>query len=610
MSSALAARFARAQTLQKGKQAIAALAAVVEAIEEMRPLEFLSPADAENFVGLVRLARRAATQSKDTDILSRLREIVAAHHASALREWALGTLGLARRNMEAALAHFDALAAFGSQSAMPDLRLELGNLHYAYGEFDAARAAFRDLDRAAVAANPWAGRQLGIIAQVDALCGPAKGSLYPDCVVDVILDELELSPPHYQPIPDAVMTITNTLVHGGAERQVATLHAALARARPDIRNIAAVRSISQPGQDFFLPNLRQIGVEPVVFGPDAAADLDDTIIPATRQNGRLAAAVELLPAGLRQDMLRIAAIIVRERPQAVLVRHIPLAAALACALAGVPRTLFYSGTVEVATGMGRGHFDRSSRARQHTMRRLLQSDRFVLSNNSEHALASELRWLGFELGVYSPVTSAVDFAALDRTHDPAKSLRRDLGIGEDCFVLGGAFRLHAIKRPMLWLEAAALVMDTLPDAHCIVIGGGSMRDEMLSFAATRGFAARLHMPGAVADVGDWYRAMDLHLLTSQREGMSRALVEAQHFGVPVLAADVGGNAETMDAGTTGILLPADADARQFADAALQIWRDGAWRARAREAGPEFVHAKFDLDRNHARLLALLGVGGY
>jgi hypothetical protein len=45
-----------------------------------------------------------------------------------------------------------------------------------------------------------------------------------------------------------------------------------------------------------------------------------------------------------------------------------------------------------------------------------------------------------------------------------------------------------------------------------------MRGEVLAYAERHGFADRLHLPGRVSDMGNWFRAMDLQLLTSEREG--------------------------------------------------------------------------------------------
>jgi glycosyltransferase involved in cell wall biosynthesis len=137
----------------------------------------------------------------------------------------------------------------------------------------------------------------------------------------------------------------------------------------------------------------------------------------------------------------------------------------------------------------------------------------------------------------------------------------------------------------------------------VIVGGGGMTDEVAAHAAAHGFAERLHLPGRVADVGSWYRLMDVTLLTSEREGIPNAVIESQHFGVPVIATDVGGISEAIEPGRTGYVV-ADATAQNFAECVGQVLADKAWREVARTAAPEFVHNRFSLEK------VLLQLEGY
>jgi glycosyltransferase involved in cell wall biosynthesis len=88
------------------------------------------------------------------------------------------------------------------------------------------------------------------------------------------------------------------------------------------------------------------------------------------------------------------------------------------------------------------------------------------------------------------------------------------------------------------------------------------------------------MPGAISDVPNVMRALDVFVLPSLQEGISNTVLEAMASGLPVVATAVGGNVELVEEGRTGRLFePGDA-------AALAALLDG-YAARPEERS---VHA--------------------
>ena len=81
------------------------------------------------------------------------------------------------------------------------------------------------------------------------------------------------------------------------------------------------------------------------------------------------------------------------------------------------------------------------------------------------------------------------------------------------------------------------------------------------------------------------------LLTSTLEGSPNAVIEASHFGVPVVATAGGGTADAVLHGETGFLAGIrDADA--LSESVLALLNDSDLRARMREAGPRFIASAF------------------
>ncbi|MFM2330805.1 MAG: hypothetical protein RLZZ26_312 [Candidatus Parcubacteria bacterium] len=87
----------------------------------------------------------------------------------------------------------------------------------------------------------------------------------------------------------------------------------------------------------------------------------------------------------------------------------------------------------------------------------------------------------------------------------------------------------------------------------------------------------------------WVRSADVFVLNSSYEGLSHALIEAMMLGTPVIATDVGGNAELIEDGVTGLLIPRDEEALL---AALKNIEQDPTAARTRAASAHKRMQKF------------------
>src|SRR5207344_1895044 len=94
------------------------------------------------------------------------------------------------------------------------------------------------------------------------------------------------------------------------------------------------------------------------------------------------------------------------------------------------------------------------------------------------------------------------------------------------------------------------------------------------------------------DVERLYRGMDIYVLASYREGFPRSAMEAAAMRLPIVATDVRGCREVVDAGVTGVLVPAR-DSRALADAIGALAVDPERRVRMGAAGREKALREFD-----------------
>jgi len=150
------------------------------------------------------------------------------------------------------------------------------------------------------------------------------------------------------------------------------------------------------------------------------------------------------------------------------------------------------------------------------------------------------------------VLNGIDHTAFRRDRSRAPAIRRELGIGEDDFVIGAVGRVEPQKRFDLLLEAFGSVRRAHPRITLIIAGAGSRLGELQDRARPFGGACRLL--GHRADVADLHHAFDLFVQSSDYEGTPNAVVEAMALETPVVATSAGGTAEILRNGIDGLVV--------------------------------------------------------
>jgi glycosyltransferase involved in cell wall biosynthesis len=161
-------------------------------------------------------------------------------------------------------------------------------------------------------------------------------------------------------------------------------------------------------------------------------------------------------------------------------------------------------------------------------------------------------------------------------------------------------RLVAAKDPALAVEAAERAASGAAVPLRLALAGGGPLRRAVGRAAARG--AVVSVVGPVPDPWDWLAASDAVLLSSRSEGTPIAAVEAAALGVPVLSTAVGGVADVVGDGETGLLVP-PGDPAALAAAMVRLATDRALRERLGGAARD-RSARFDGARLVAETSAL------
>lgn len=188
------------------------------------------------------------------------------------------------------------------------------------------------------------------------------------------------------------------------------------------------------------------------------------------------------------------------------------------------------------------------------------------------------------------IPSAVDPARV-APRLAAAAMRGALGVAADAPLLLSIAALVRRKGHDVLLDALAALGKRGLRPRLWVAGDGPERAVLEAQAEHLGLAAQVDWLGQRDDVGDLLAAADVFVLPSRAEGLGVAALEAMAAGRAVVASAVGGLAEAVVDGRSGLLVP-PGDAVALAAALEQLLREPALRARLAAGGPARVAEGF------------------
>jgi glycosyltransferase involved in cell wall biosynthesis len=176
----------------------------------------------------------------------------------------------------------------------------------------------------------------------------------------------------------------------------------------------------------------------------------------------------------------------------------------------------------------------------------------------------------------------------------ATSFRRALGIPGEDRVVTLVGRLEPIKRVDRFLRVANLMSSSV-QPRFLVVGDGSLREELQQSAEARNLGDRLIWGGLRADLPDVYFATSVLAVTSDNEGTNVSAIEAQAASVPVVTTAAGGMPSVVRDGESGFVVPTEQE-ELFAQRITSLLRNEPLRRRFSEAGAIAARANFSVER--------------
>ena len=165
-------------------------------------------------------------------------------------------------------------------------------------------------------------------------------------------------------------------------------------------------------------------------------------------------------------------------------------------------------------------------------------------------------------------------------------------------LLGTVGRMQTVKDQPTLVRAFIRALEMEPQLkeriRLVLVGDGPLRKECQQLLNAAGLDQLAWLPGERNDVPEVMRGLDCFVLPSLAEGISNTILEAMASGLPVIATNVGGNADLVVAEQTGVLVP-PADPESMARAIIRMAKQTDTRQSMALSGRRLVEEKFSMN---------------
>lgn len=161
-------------------------------------------------------------------------------------------------------------------------------------------------------------------------------------------------------------------------------------------------------------------------------------------------------------------------------------------------------------------------------------------------------------------------------------------------------RLSREKGQDQFLRSLSLISEKT--VRAVIIGDGPERESLVKISHDLGLDDRVTFVGYSSEIQKFYHAADIVALPSRSEGLPNVILEAQCFGKPVVAFDVGGVCELIDDRKTG-WLAAPGDTEGFASALSRAAESAEERGKVAARALACLFPKFSVERRVDKILA-------
>lgn len=218
-------------------------------------------------------------------------------------------------------------------------------------------------------------------------------------------------------------------------------------------------------------------------------------------------------------------------------------------------------------------------------------DKIVNISEYEHNLAKQYNIASDKKMI--TIHNGIDIEKYEKSNYSRKDTLEELGIPQECFIVGMVARISEQKDPIKFIEIAKEVCSVIENAYFVLVGDGELREQVNKLITKYDLKDRVKITGWVNDVNKYISAFDIGILTSRWEGFGLVLTEYMAAKKPIIASNIGGIPELIEDNYNGILVDIN-DTDKFIKSIIELKYNSTLKHKYVENSSCILENKFNI----------------
>ena len=193
------------------------------------------------------------------------------------------------------------------------------------------------------------------------------------------------------------------------------------------------------------------------------------------------------------------------------------------------------------------------------------------------------------------ILNGIDIQGYGKNYITNNIDREKLGIPKNAYVIGVVGRICENKAPEIFIKAAAIIKESIPEAFFILVGDGPDRAKIEYLIKKLSLEKCTIITGWTDEPFKYINCFDQGMLLTRWEGFGLVLTEYMIANVPVIATNIDSIPELIKNEVNGLLVKVN-DIEGTAKASIRIYEDNKLRSFIVKNGNRVVREKFDVKR--------------